>query len=214
MLGTRIRLGDAGWSDMMGRPPQGARMADRATSPETELRMSREEYRAWAEAQPKGRFERDDGTVVAMAPERSNHARRKALVWLAPRQAVAIAGLPCEVFPDGMTVEVDESDFEPDAILRRGDALPGDAIAVPDPVIVVEVLSRSTRGVDLTRKLVAYFQTPSVQHYLVLWADRPQVVHHRRRADGQGVETRILTEGEIRLDPPGISITLAEVYSE
>jgi hypothetical protein len=47
---------------------------------------------------------------------------------------------------------------------------------------------------------------------LVFWADQPRVVHHRRREDGQGVETRMLTEGEIRLDPPGISITLAEVY--
>jgi Uma2 family endonuclease len=187
-------------------------MANLAADPKPRLRMTREEYRNWAEAQPNGRFERVEGVVVAMAPERSNHARRKALVWLALRQAVSSSALPCEVFLDGMTVEVDESDYEPDAVLRCGDALPGDEIAVPDPVAVVEVLSASTRGVDLTRKLVAYFQVPAVQHYLVFWADRPQVVHHRRREDGQGVETRMLTEGEIRLDPPGISITLAEIY--
>jgi Uma2 family endonuclease len=187
-------------------------MANFAVDLAPDLRMSREEYRRWAEEQPTGRFERVDGVVIAMAPERSNHARRKALVWLALRQAVAAVGLPCEVFPDGMAVTVDESDFEPDALLRCGDALAGDEITVPDPVVVVEVLSPRTRGVDLTRKLVAYFQLPSVQHYLVFWADRPQVVHHRRREDGQGVETRLLTEGAIRLDPPGISITLAEVY--
>jgi Uma2 family endonuclease len=176
--------------------------------------MSREEYRAWAEAQPKGRFERIDGVVVAMAPERAGHADRKALIWLALRQAVAASGLPCHVYGDGMTVEADDSDFEPDAILHCGDPLPGEAVSVPEPMVVVEVLSPSTRGGDLTRKLVAYFRVPSVQHYLVFWADRPQVVHHRRREDGQGVETRMLTEGEIRLDPPGISITLAEVYGE
>jgi Uma2 family endonuclease len=113
-----------------------------------------------------------------------------------------------------MTVEQEDSDFEPDAVLHCGEPLPGDAIAVPEPMVIVEVLSPSTRGVDLTRKLVAYFRLPSVRHYLVFWADRPQVVHHRRRDDGEGVETRILTEGEIRLDPPGISITLAEVYGE
>jgi Uma2 family endonuclease len=122
------------------------------------------------------------------------------------------AGLPCEVFPDGMTIEVEESDFEPDAVLRCGDALGGDVMAVPDPVVVVEVLSPNTRGVDLTRKLFAYFQVPSVQHYLVFWPDRPQVVHHRRREDGSGLDTQMLTEGVIRLEPPGISITLAEVY--
>jgi len=79
-------------------------------------------------------------------------------------------------------------------------------------LVVVEVLSPSTRGGDLTRKLVAYSRIPSVQRYPVFWADRPQVVHHRRRDDGQGVETRMLTEGEIRLDRPGISMTLAEIY--
>jgi Uma2 family endonuclease len=189
-------------------------MANFAAERAPDARMSREEYRRWVGDQPTGRYERVDGVVIAMAPERSNHARRKALVWLALRQAIAISGLPCEVFPDGMTVEVDESDFEPDAVLRCGDPLSGDATAVPDPVVVVEVLSPSTRGVDLTRKLVAYFSIPSVRHYLVYWADRPQVVHHQRRDDGQGVETRMLTEGEIRLDPPGIVITLAEIYGE
>lgn len=187
-------------------------MADLATDREPEIRMSREEYRRWAEAQPKGRFERVDGAVVAMAPERAGHNDTKMLVWLALRQAVAVAGLPCHVFGDGMTVEVDDSDFEPDVVLHCGQRLPPDAIAVPEPLVVVEVLSPSTRDVDLTRKLFAYFQVPSVQHYLVFWPDRPQVVHHRRREDGSGLDTQMLTEGEVRLDPPGISITLAEIY--
>jgi hypothetical protein len=32
--------------------------------------MTREEYRAWAEQQPVGRFERINGVAVAMARER------------------------------------------------------------------------------------------------------------------------------------------------
>ena len=47
--------------------------------------------------------------------------------------------------------------------------------------MVVEVLSTGTRGDDLIRKLVAYFRLPSVHHYLGFWADRPRVIHHRRR---------------------------------
>ena len=187
-------------------------MADLVASSDPELRMSREAFHNWAEAQPQGRFERVDGVVVAMAPERASHNDTKMLAWLALRQAVEAAGLPCHVYGDGMTVAVDDSDFEPDVVLHCGETLPADAIVVAEPLVVVEVLSPSTRGVDLTRKLAAYFRLPSVQHYLVLWADRPQVVHHRRREDGQGLATRILTEGEIRLDPPGISMTLAELY--
>jgi len=188
-------------------------MADRAVDLGPNLCMSREEYRRWAEAQSSGRFERVDGMVVAMAPERLSHADRKALVWLSLRQAVASAGLPCHVYPDGVTVEVDDSDFEPDAVLHCGETLPGDGVAVPDPLALVEVLSPSTRGGDLTRKLVSYFRLPSVQHYLIFWADRPQVIHHRRRSDGEGIETRIVTAGEIRLDPPGLVIMIEDVYA-
>jgi hypothetical protein len=47
----------------------------------------------------------------------------------------------------------------------------------------------------------------------VFWADRPQVLHHRRQGDGQGIETRVLTSGEITLDPPGLTISMADVYA-
>jgi Uma2 family endonuclease len=188
-------------------------MANSAVDLGPDFPMSREEYRRWAEAQSSGRFERIDGLVVAMAPERRSHAKRKALVWLALHQSIAAAGAPCEVYPDGMTVELDDNDFEPDAILRCGGTLADDGVSIPDPLVVVEVLSPSTRQGDLTRKMVAYFRVPSVQHYLIFWADRPQVVHHRRRVEDEGIDTRVVTTGEIRLDPPGLSITVEEVYA-
>jgi len=176
--------------------------------------MSRVEFRRWAEAQPSGRYERVDGLAVAMAPERRSHAKRKAMVWLALRQAVQAAGLPCEVYPDGLTIEADDCDFEPDAILRCGEPLAEDGVSIPDPLVVVEVLSPGTRSIDLSRKMVAYFRVPSVKHYLIFWADRPQVIHHRQRAGDEEIETRVLTAGEIRLDPPGIQITVEEIYTE
>jgi hypothetical protein len=33
-----------------------------------------------------------------------------------------------------MAVEVGKSDYEPDAVLRCGDPLPGDVVSVPDPL--------------------------------------------------------------------------------
>ena len=178
-----------------------------------DIPVSRAEYRRWAEAQPGGRSERIDGMVVAMAPERRGHAKRKARIWLALHRAVQAAGLACEVYPDGMTIEVDDSDFEPDAILRCGDALTDDGIAIPDPMVVVEVLSPGTRSVDLSRKMVAYFRIPSVRHYLIVWADRPLVIHHRRRDGAEGIDTLVVTAGGIRLDPQGLSISVEEIYA-
>jgi Uma2 family endonuclease len=80
--------------------------------------MTREEYRAWAEQQGHGRFERVNGVVVAMAPERASHNLRNMQAWQALHRAVQQAGLPCEAYGDGMTVEVGDSDYEPDAVLH------------------------------------------------------------------------------------------------
>ena len=94
----------------------------RALIHEPEERMTREDYRAWAEQQPSHRFERIEGVVVAMAPERAAHNLRKTSAWQALNAAVRRAGLSCQVFTDGMTIEVGDSDYEPDAVMRCGGA--------------------------------------------------------------------------------------------
>ena len=172
--------------------------------------MGRAEYRLWAEG-CSGRFERINGQVVAMAPERVGHARIKGRAYMALTAAVEAAGVPCEVLVDGPTIEVGESDYEPDVIVRCGcDALSGDSLVVPDATVIVEVLSPTTRRIDVSQKLADYFQLPCVHHYLILFADRVRAIHHRRAGDR--IETRVLAEGDITLDPPGITMSLADFY--
>ena len=173
-------------------------MSDRKQRDEPAQRLSRADYRAWAAAQPRGRFERHSAVVVAMAPERVAHVRLKAAAWALLRDGIRANQLPCEALTDGMTVEIGEDDdYEPDAIVRCGVRLADDATTVPDPLIVVEVLSPSTSAIDRSVKLERYFRLPSVQHYLIIWT-RHRVVHHRRVGDG--VETTSRTDGAIRLE--------------
>lgn len=177
--------------------------------------MSREEFRRWAEAQPRGRFERVAGEVVAMAPERVAHNRVKQRAWRALDAAVRAAGLPCEALGDGITVEIGEDyDYEPDAVVNCGEPLPDDAVTAPNPVVVVEVLSPSTRSVDTGAKLADYFRVPSVRHYLILRTRDRRVIHHRRSGDGESIETRVVADGVIRLNPPGIEVAIADFYPE
>ena len=57
--------------------------------PRADRYYSREEFRQWCEAQTKGRYERVDGFIVAMAPERGAHLRVKGAVYSALKRAVA-----------------------------------------------------------------------------------------------------------------------------
>lgn len=174
-----------------------------------EKRLTFDEFVDWSAAHPEaGRCELVDGRIVGMAPERAGHALRKAAVWRALDDAIAAAGLSCQAFPDGMTVQIDQTTaYEPDAVVHCGNPVPGDAITVPNPVIIVEVASPSTSGLDAGVKLDDYFRLPSVSHYLLVRTDRPVLIHHRRRAD-ETIETRIIREGTVLLDPPGLMLDL------
>jgi Uma2 family endonuclease len=176
-----------------------------ATAP---ARMTADEFIAWAMQQPEGlRYELVAGEVVGMAPERVGHARFNGRVYVALEWAIRAAGVPCEAFPDGMTVRVDaDTVYEPDALVRCGPALDDNAVEVIDPLIVVEVVSSSSAKRDSGSKLEGYFRIPSVRHYLIVTTRNFAVIHHQRD-DAGGITTRVIREGAIRLDPPGIELT-------
>jgi Uma2 family endonuclease len=171
-----------------------------------------DEFIAWALQQLTGRFELDNGMVVAMAPERMNHSRAKLNVTIALRDAIGARGLACEAIPDGASVRVnDRTVYEPDALVRCGPPAPGDAVEVSDPVIVVEVVSPSSRGIDRGVKLASYFSLPSVRHYLIVDTDKRVVLHHHRDEEGL-IGVKILHEGPLTLDPPGLDIDIRDIF--
>ena len=188
-------------------------MANRATQREPDFRMSRDDYLAWAEQQPAGRFERIGGVVVAMAPERVGHNICKFAAHRALRDAARQSGLPCQVLGDRVVVSVDDGDFEPDVVLHCAERLPRNAIAVPEPLVIVEVLAPSTSGIDRSLKLREYFRLPSLRHYLLVWPDELRIVRHSRSAGGE-IETTVFTTGDMRLDPPGIRVSVEAFYEE
>ena len=187
-------------------PQEGTAMAEPA-----QPTMTLDEFLRWAEGRP-GRYELVAGRVVAMAPERAAHVRCKYRIAEALTRSVARAGVDCEVFTDGLMVRIDHlTAYGPDALVHCGPRLSDDALEAPHPVIVVEVVSPSSGAVDRGRKLVDYFRLPSLRHYLVLDPDRRVVVHHERA--GREIRTRILDDGVLRLDPPGIELDMAALFA-
>ena len=148
-------------------------------------RFTADEFMAWAAEQATGRFELADGIVVAMAPERVGHSLAKVDTMIALRAAIKARDLACEALPDGVSVRIDEQTvYEPDALVRCGPRTSRDATEATDPIIVVEVASPSSRGIDAGVKLAGYFSLPSVRHYLIVDTDRRIVIHHRRDEKG------------------------------
>ena len=175
--------------------------------------LTADAFIAWAADQPRGRFELAGGQIVAMAPERAGHTRTKARAHRALEDAIAAPGLDCEAFADGMSVRIDEfTVYEPDVLVRCGPRTPDDAVEVSDPLVVVEVVSRSSRGIDTGAKFDGYFRLASVAHYLVIDAEARVIVHHRRD-DGGEIATRIHRGGSLSLDPPGLVLDVGRLFA-
>jgi Uma2 family endonuclease len=176
-------------------------------------RMTVDEFLAWAEGR-QGRWELHNGVPYAMAAERMRHGRVKYRVQKTLEQAIRKAGVPCHMQPGGATVRISRHvAYEPDALVYYGPELADDALEVPNPVIVVEVASPSTRKFDDTVKRDDYFSLPSVQHYLIVDPDGLPVIHYSRRGDGTILKSPV-HEGTLTLSPPGIETEVAELFAE
>jgi Uma2 family endonuclease len=185
-------------------------------------RMTVAAFLDWARRRPEGeRWELIEGQPIplrgpapahAMAAETVAHARIKRRIDHALGAALDQGGHECEVFVSGPKVRIDaDTAFEPDVVVSCVEV--PDGLLVPEPLIVVEVLSPSTRDKDFTIKLAGYAGLPSVAHYLLVDTQRPLVVHHHRSPGEPEFRTSIARSGILRLDPPGLDLDLDAIYA-
>lgn len=183
-------------------------------------KMNADEFLVWSEAQPKeaGKFELWDGEIVVkhgpagqQQAERSQHWEMKGAMFAALRDAIKRAGLPCFAVIDGASVRLENDKLvAPDVLVYCGKRVPRNTLEVPNPIIIVEVLSPSTAKFDMSIKFQGYFAIPSLQHYLVIDADKPLLLHHKR-GTGDAIETRFVHGPRLLLDPPMLDVDLREM---
>ena len=80
------------------------------------------------------------------------------------------------------------------------------------PAIVIEVLSPSTRRIDMTEKQEAYFAIPSLMVYLLVEQDSASITIHRRTPRGFVAEVYSGLEAIVPLPEISIELPLADVY--
>jgi Uma2 family endonuclease len=123
-----------------------------------------------------------------------------------------LRGGPCEVHSNIVKVQVgDDRIYYPDGLVLCG-RVPGDALVVHEPLVIVEVTSPSTSRADRTDKLDGYRRLTSLETYLIVDQHRRRVDRHWRDADRSWQWEQYLVDGSVpipRLDTP---LTLDEIY--
>lgn len=173
--------------------------------------MTAEEFAVWAEARPEKHWELFDGVPTLQPPQNLGHARQVMQLCTLLDAAIASAQPPLLFGARGLLVKAGPgAAFEPDIVVFQGPMGKHEIIAVA-PVIVFEAISPSTERKDLSVKLAGYFNVPSIAHYVIVDWEARELIHFRRQGKAIALPV-ILREGELRLDPPGIGLALADVF--
>ena len=160
----------------------------------------------------QGHFELKDGCLIVQAGGSRKHA------FIIGRFVVALghrldphAWAAC---PTELAVEIGDDIRYPDVVVESmsGD---GNAYVAGRPVVLIEVLSPSSTGTDMTVKLAEYTSLPSLEAYIVASQDEPICWVWQREESGEFPRKPAEVKGReasIVLTGRGIELPLAEIY--
>ena len=117
-----------------------------------------------------------DGQVYAMVGARANHGRISGNVFSSFFNQ--LRNTPCEPFFADMKVKAGKNFFYPDIVVACEDEQ--NEYYRDAPLIIVEVLSATTRKKDHTLKRLSYQNLPSLQEYVLIEQDIVDVEICRR----------------------------------
>ena len=128
------------------------------------------------------RHEYINGDVYAMAGVSKNHDRIAGNVFA--KFHAHLEPTACTPFSSDMKVKVGKDFFYPDVMVVCDDKTE-DEYYTESPILIVEVLSKSTRRKDQTLKRLAYQNLPSLQEYVLIEQDFVDVEICRRERHWQ-----------------------------
>lgn len=177
-------------------------------------RYTVEEYFALEEQSPV-RHEFFEGEVFAMAGASTTHNTLVLNCALALR--TGLRGQACRVFAESVQLAVEHGRYYnyPDVLVT---CAPGDLLAdrtIEAPVLLIEVLSKSTANRDRSWKFNQYKQLPSLRHYLLVSQSTCLVEWYRREESGVWSFTpHVLFTDEIVIPELRITLRLQDIYED
>lgn len=160
------------------------------------------------------RHEYLEGEIYAMAGGSPDHAALAATIIGLLRSTIPPG---CRVFTSDLRIRVPASGLStyPDVavICGRTARAADDALAVTNPVLLVEVTSDSTEDYDRGEKLRHYQSLPSVREILLVSHREPSLTVHRREGTGW-ITVDAGTGQTVTLEAVAAHLAVDEVYRD
>lgn len=167
------------------------------------------------EAVAKRKHEYREGFVYAMAGTSGLHDF--ILVNLHRAFLLRLVKGPCRLHTSEMKVRIRTDRgfraYYPDCQIVCSPLKPKSPY-IDDPVVVVEVLSKSTKRVDEGEKREGYLNLPSLAAYLLVDTEQSRITVWRRKGSEFEAELYEDAAAVIPLPEIGVELPLAEVYAD
>ncbi len=148
-----------------------------------------------------------DGQLYAMAGVSINHERLSLNVLR--KFGNYLENSPCEPLGSDMKLRINSNFFYPDVMVdcKFDNAEP---YFTSTPVIIVEVLSKSTRKTDETLKMMSYINIPSLKEYVMIEQDIVDITVLRRSENW--LAKHYFLGDEITFESIGLTLPVEDIY--
>ena len=177
---------------------------------------TRQEYLAMEEVAPY-KSEYHNGKIYMMSGGTGDHSLVK--VSVIRELSTRLRRTPCRVFDSDMRLLIDSADLYtyPDAMVVCGkvEYETKKETTLTNPVLIVEVLSQTTRVYDRTDKFTFYKQIPTFQEYVLIESTEPHIEIRRQVLGRKWVtEHYKALDAIIRLHSIELEISVRDIYEQ
>jgi Uma2 family endonuclease len=128
-----------------------------------------------------------------------------------------LKGKPCRVFSSDLRVKVDKSGLHtyPDLSIVCGKPILLDdkADTLLNPIVLIEVLSKSTEDYDRGNKFSFYRQIESLQEYILISSEAPKMEIFRKLENGDWLFSESRIGQDFLIESIDFVLKLSDVYS-
>ena len=167
-----------------------------------------DDFLEWEAQQPE-RYELIDGVIVGRVGGSAAHTIIKGNLYAT--LAARLGNGPCRALTEGLKVVTSIAVHYPDLAVICTPIRPADD-QIREPVVIVEVLSRTTGDRDRGAKWVGYRELPSLQHYVLVAQHRRFVEVYSRDGAGWSLALYAPPLPGVPLPAIGVELPLDAIY--